>query len=129
MRAVKSVLTAAGNLKRKYNDMDESVLMLRAINDVNYAKFLKHDLGLYRNIISDLFPGVVLPEPDYKLLMEAMNNACKAKNLQPHPYFFDKIIQLYEMTIVRHGLMVVGEPYAGKSMCMEVLQAALTELH
>lgn len=129
MRAVKSVLTAAGNLKRKYNDMDESVLMLRAINDVNYAKFLQHDVGLYRNITSDLFPGIELPEPDYVQLMEAINNQCVIFNVQPHPYFIEKIIQLFEMTVVRHGLMVVGEPFCGKSSCMNVLAGALTELN
>jgi dynein heavy chain len=31
-------------------------------------------------------------------------------NLQPDPYFFLKTIQLYEMIVVRHGLMIVGQP-------------------
>jgi dynein heavy chain, axonemal len=128
MRAVKSVLTAAGNLKRKYIDQDESEVMLRAIKDVNLAKFLSFDLPLFKNITSDLFPGVVLPEPDYKAMMDCIQNQLKLRNLDGPPYFIEKIIQLYEMITVRHGLMVVGDSYAGKTSAMAVLAGALSQL-
>ena len=32
------------------------------------------------------------------------------------------------MILVRHGLMVVGQPFSGKTQCLWVLAGALTKL-
>lgn len=62
MRAVKSVLVMAGALKRANPDLPEDVVLIRAMRDSNLPKFLTHDVELFSNIISDLFPGVHVPD-------------------------------------------------------------------
>merc|ERR1719197_1895064 len=128
MRAVKTVITAAGNLKRKDPDMDERVLLLRALQDVNTPKFLAMDLPLFEGIMSDLFPGKKRPEVDLGALMACMKICTEKHELQPHPFFLKKCIELYEMICVRHGLMLVGPTGGGKTSNLHVLQDALTML-
>ncbi|XP_050636999.1 dynein axonemal heavy chain 1 [Macaca thibetana thibetana] len=128
MRAVKTVISAAGNLKRENPSMNEELICLRAIRDVNVPKFLQEDLKLFSGIVSDLFPTIKEEDTDYGILDEAIREACRKSNLKDVEGFLTKCIQLYETTVVRHGLMLVGPTGSGKSTCYRVLAAAMTSL-
>ncbi|XP_028430624.1 dynein heavy chain 1, axonemal isoform X1 [Perca flavescens] len=128
MRAVKTVISAAGNLKREHPDMNEELICLRAIQDVNVPKFLQDDLKLFNGIVSDLFPKTKQEPIDYGTLEESMRNVCTKMNLKDVDGYINKCIQLYETTVVRHGLMLVGPSGSGKTKCYEILGAAITAL-
>eukprot|EP00924_Labyrinthula_sp_SR-Ha-C_P010247 snap_masked-scaffold_23-processed-gene-1.31-mRNA-1 protein AED:0.10 eAED:0.11 QI:0/-1/0/1/-1/1/1/0/4309 len=128
MRAVFSILVRAGKLRQMLGDQwTEPMIVLSAVTDVNLPKFNTNDIPLFKGITSDLFPGVQLPQNDYSDLIRSINEACKENNLETTESFMRAVIQLYETVLVRHGLMVVGEPFAGKSCVINVLQCGLTK--
>lgn len=128
MRAVKTVISSAGNLKRERPNDNEDLILLRALRDVNLPKFLADDVPLFNGIISDLFPGIVQPSIDYGNLHVALNKATDFLGLQPQENFIKKCIQLYETTVVRHGLMLVGPSGGAKTSCTRSLAHAITSL-
>mmetsp|Transcript_49836 Transcript_49836/g.161224 ORF Transcript_49836/g.161224 Transcript_49836/m.161224 type:complete len:2909 (-) Transcript_49836:280-9006(-) len=126
MRALKSILVAAGQLRRKFgNSRPEEVLMLSALNDVNLPKFTSNDIPLFKGITGDLLPGVKLPPSDYGQLIRELEGASVKRGLQPKESFIHKCTQLWETIMVRHGLMVVGMNISGKSQIEFVLADAL----
>ena len=139
MRAVNSILVAAGNLREQLgNDPEwsESRIVLRSINDVNLAKFLVEDLPLFAGITSDLFPGIVLPKAEYGALTGAIQSVCddgieiapgNTIKIENKIEFSTKVIQLYEMLLVRHGIMVVGATCSGKTASIHTLAKAMTK--
>ena len=65
MRSVKTILIAAGNLKRESPSENESSLIMRAICDCTFPKFTSDDIPLFNNILNDLFPNDTKMTPDY----------------------------------------------------------------
>lgn len=68
-----------------------------------------------------MFPGVQLPAPDRDELFDALRTRLKGRNLQATDWYLSKILQVYEMILVRHGLMIVGEPMGGKTCGYQVI--------
>jgi dynein heavy chain len=124
MRAVKSVLVMAGSLKRANPQSSEEMVLIQSLRDSNLPKFLAEDVGLFRGILQDLFPGINLIENDSELLSDAIKEVMLSKGLEIVDAFVRRICQLYDTMKIRHGVMLVGPTGGGKTTCYEVLQEA-----
>jgi len=128
MRAVKSVLVMAGQLKRQESHLNEDIVLIRAMRDSNAPKFLAHDVPLFLAIIGDLFPGAEVPDVDYGDLQIAIENSLTKSKKQVEQALIGKIIQFFETLLVRHGVMIVGLTGVGKTTNMDTLADACTTL-
>ncbi|KAL7754337.1 hypothetical protein RI367_000318 [Sorochytrium milnesiophthora] len=128
MRAVKSVLVMAGQLKRANPTISENVVLIRSLRDSNLPKFLAEDVPLFLGILQDLFPDVVIPNQDFGALKTAIEETLVKHSFVPVPKFLDRIIQLYDTTRVRHGVMLVGPTGGGKTVAYQTLAESLSTL-
>ncbi|KAK1328247.1 hypothetical protein QTO34_011819 [Cnephaeus nilssonii] len=128
LRALKSVLVMAGELKRGSSELKEDVVLMRALRDMNLPKFVFEDVPLFLGLISDLFPGLDCPRVRYPSFNDAVEQVFEENGFVVLPVQVDKVIQMYETMLTRHTTMVVGPTGGGKSVVINTLCQAQTKL-
>ncbi|KAJ8736206.1 hypothetical protein PYW08_006862 [Mythimna loreyi] len=128
LRNILSVLRTMGAQKRANPDNTEENIMMRVLKEMNVSKLVDEDEPLFISLIEDLFPGIKLTHTVQKVMQNAILVVTERTGLVNHPEWNLKIIQLFETSLVRHGLMTMGPTGSGKTTCIQVLMAALTEL-
>eukprot|EP01038_Epipyxis_sp_PR26KG_P005447 gene5447-7540_t len=124
LRAVKSVLVVAGQLKRAEPNLPEDALLMRALRDFNIPKIVQSDEVVFFGLLNDLFPDLNPPRVFDDDLAECVSIACEQNGLWPDPFFTLKVMQLDELLDIRHCVFIMGPPGSGKSTSWKMLQAA-----
>jgi dynein heavy chain 1 len=134
LRALKTVLVSAGNLKRKSAAAaaeetaptveSEELILIRSIWETVVPKLLQEDIVLFRSLVKDVFPGAqAVTELSDKLQAEVIKVAAE-QALVCSEAFVSKIMQLHQTIALRHGVMLVGPSGSGKSCALRVLSEA-----
>ena len=128
LRAMKAILTTAGKAKRTHLEEDESFLLVQTITDCTRPRLVSVDIPLFDGIVHDVFPDVSCNKSLSQKLEEKLAEAYKELKMQPLKQYLLKCNEIFETTIVRHGIMFVGGAMGGKSVAWKSLQIALTNL-
>ena len=142
LRALKSVLVNAGNLKRKEDkerevtkkdsglpiEQLEQNILLRSVCNTLIPKLVSEDITLFNSLLSGVFPDCKIEEVREDALKNKIIELCQLRNLNPENKFIDKILQLYSIQKMHHGVMMVGQSGTGKSAAWKILLEALTAL-
>ncbi|OHT13633.1 Dynein heavy chain family protein [Tritrichomonas foetus] len=129
LRAMKAILSTAGKAKRNDLNANEAYLLVRTIRDCTAPRLISSDLPLFNGIITDVFPTVVFEKERPEKLVEQLKIVFKEMKHQPLPVFLDKCVEFHETTLVRHGIMLIGGSFGGKSATWKAMGKALTDIH
>ena len=130
LRNILSVLRTMGATKRENIDQSEALLVYRTLRDMNLSKLVAQDVPLFLSLLADLFPGMASPaKGEYPKEDAILSKVIEKHGLVYHDDWVLKVIQLFETTRVRHGIMLVGPAGGGKSCIFKCLKETLQERH
>lgn len=169
LRALKSVLVSAGNVKRdriqkiKENLLErnpeevpdeasiaealpEQDILIQSVCETMVPKLVAEDIPLLFSLLNDVFPNVGYTRAEMTGLKNEIRAVCaeeflvcgegdeqgatwmdkrKSSSRAQHSTWIEKVLQLYQICKLNHGLMMVGPSGSGKSTAWKVLLKAL----
>ncbi|KAK3828336.1 MAG: dynein heavy chain [Benniella sp.] len=145
LRALKSVLVSAGNMKRDRlqelrasnpenlaaevarisESIPEQEILIQSIRETIVPKLVADDIGVLMGLLKEVFPGVDYNPLSMQALRTAINDICQKRRFVVGDLWMEKMLQLYQIQRIHHGLMMVGPSGTGKTGAWQVLLAAL----
>ncbi len=135
LRALKSVLVSSGGLKRtrllNCNDDAqaeedlEPQIIVQSIRETIAPKLIRGDVETMKRVEQEAFPGVHYVSANLEKLEVAIRTEAAERNLVINDTWMTKIVQLYQIQGIHHGVMMVGDSGSGKSAIWKVLLRAL----
>lgn len=129
LRALKSVLVCAGNMKRHQTRnaieiVDEFGILLQAIKESVEPKLVTADRAPFSDLLQDIFDSTTDFPSGLQRLKSNISEICKSEGLTSSSLWMEKALQLHGILKLHHGVMLVGETCTGKSTAFRVLIAA-----
>ncbi|TKA41939.1 Dynein heavy chain, cytoplasmic [Friedmanniomyces endolithicus] len=135
LRALKSVLVSSGGLKRSRVAAGgeaaadfEPQIIVQSIRETIAPKLVRADASLMEQIEAESFPGVQYIPATLEALRKALREVVEERKLVATDAWLTKVLQLYQIQSLHHGVMMVGSPGTGKSTAWQVLLAALQKV-
>ncbi len=135
LRALKSVLVSSGGLKRtrlntttqdaQVEEDLEPQIIVQSIRETIAPKLIRDDVETMKRVEQEAFPGVHYVSAKLEVLETAIRTDAAEKNLVINDTWMTKILQLYQIQGIHHGVMMVGDSGSGKSAIWKVLLKAL----
>lgn len=109
------------------SDEIEENLVSQSLRDVVVPGIKPKDLPLFNSIIDDLFPSTNQNNINYKWLRDTFEQKCNESGYEPVDLVYKKLCEVYEMSLHRKAIALIGNPYTGKSFVLKTLAAAIAE--
>lgn len=114
--------------QQSINKEIESQLVIKALRVNTLSKLTYDDTHLFHGIVRDVFPGIEAPDISYDELEQAIRAEFRDRGLMLIESQIRKILQFYEATKQRTGVVIVGPSGSGKSIVWTVLRDALRRM-
>ncbi|KAK5108990.1 hypothetical protein LTR62_007624 [Meristemomyces frigidus] len=135
LRALKSVLVSSGGLKRmRIASVDDKAIdfepeiIVQSIRETIAPKLVRSDAATMEQIEAESFPGVKYIPAALEKLRTALRQVIEERKLVETEAWLTKVLQLYQIQNLHHGVMMVGSSGTGKSTAWQVLLAAMQKV-